>query len=278
LSKLVDRFFVSQAVLQTQPVVILTGEQAHQVRRVLRLRPGERVMLLDNLGSAYDAVLLGYDREDARFRIESKRRAGGEPATHLTLFQAALKGERFEWLLQKGTEIGVSRFVPLICERNVVDDRRAVDGKRERWLRIIQEATEQSRRARLPELAPSMRFADAVRSGAASTASESSASGGVPPAITTIRLIPWEGLRGDVDVGTSLQQARPLREALAGCNLRVGIRIEVFVGPEGGFAQAEIELARNHGILPVSLGPRILRAETAGVVAAATIMYEVGEI
>jgi len=266
----VDRFFVSPAVLQIQPVV-LTGEQAHQVRRVLRLRPGERVMLLDNLGSAYDAVLLGYGQEDARFRIEGQRLASGEPATHLTLFQAALKGERFEWVLQKGTEIGASRFVPVICERNVVDDRRAVDGKRERWQRIIQEAAEQSGRARLPELAPSMQFADAVRSGSASTAPKGSASGETPPETTTIRLIPWEGLR---DAG----QGRPLREALAGCNLRVGTRIEIFIGPEGGFSKAEIELAQNHQILPVSLGPRILRAETAGVVAAATIMYEVGEI
>ena len=260
-----DRFFVSPAALGTQPVV-LTGEQAHQVRRVLRLRPGERVTLLDNLGSAYEAVLLDYDREEARFRIEGQQPATGEPATHLTLFQAALKGERFEWALQKGTEIGVSRFVPVICERNVVDSRRAVDGKRERWQRIIQEAAEQSGRARLPELAPSVRFADAVRCG---TVSEGLAGG----MRACVRLIPWEGSYDEAG-----RQGRSLRETLAGCNLRVGIRIEVFIGPEGGFAQAEIELARNHGIVPVSLGPRILRAETAGVVAAATVMYEVGEV
>jgi 16S rRNA (uracil1498-N3)-methyltransferase len=271
----VDRFFVSPAVLQTQPVV-LTGEQAHQVRRVLRLRPGERVMMLDNLGSAYDAVLVGYGQHEARFRIEGQRFAGGEPATHLTLFQAALKGERFEWLLQKGTEIGASRFVPVICERNVVDDRRAVDGKRERWQRIIQEAAEQSGRARLPELAPCMSFADAVGSDAIPTAPKGSPSGDMPAEASAIRLIPWEGLRDDG--GQRLQKGRSLREALAGCNLRVGIHIEVFIGPEGGFSDAEIGLAQNHRILPVSLGPRILRAETAGVVAAATIMYEVGEI
>jgi 16S rRNA (uracil1498-N3)-methyltransferase len=262
-----DRFFVSPSVLQSQPV-ILTGEQAHQVRRVLRLRPGEQVLLLDNLGYAYPAALLEYAGEAAHFSLEGRLPAGGEPTTHLTLFQAALKGERFEWVLQKGTEIGVSRFVPLICERNVVDDRRTIDGKRERWQRIIREAAEQSGRARLPELASCLCLADAISpSGPTSAAGPFDAD---PSRNGSVRLIPWEKLHEEGGC--------TLRQALAGCNLRVGTRIEVFIGPEGGFSDTEIELARDHGLLPVSLGPRILRAETAGLVAAATILYEVGEI
>ncbi len=270
-----DRFFVSPGLLRSRAIV-LTGEQAHRVRRVLRLRPGERVQLLDNLGSVYEAVLSGYGPQEAHFLIEGQEVAGGEPATHLTLFQSTLKGERFEWVLQKGTELGTSRFVPLICARNVVDDRRAVDGKRERWQRIIQEAAEQSGRGRLPELAPCLCFGDAVRSAPALAPRSAGTPGSRPAESGAIRLIPWEGVRDDG--GRCPQPPRPLREVLAGCNIRAGMRIEVFVGPEGGFDAAEIQLARNHGILPVSLGPRILRSETAGVVAAATIMYEVGEI
>ena len=119
--------------------------------------------------------------------------------------------------------------------------------------RIIQEAAEQSGRGQLPELAPAQLLPQAalrpVRPKGA------------------LRLIPWEG-----------EQANRLRDALAGCNFADGARIEVFIGPEGGFAEEEIASARRYGIQPVTLGPRILRAETAGVVAAAVILYAAGEI
>lgn len=253
------RFFVSPEALATQPV-LLTGGQAHQVRRVLRLRLGDRVVLLDGHGRAYEAMLIALGETDARFQLVRQWEAAGEPFVHITLFQAVLKGERFSWALQKGTEVGISRFVPIICERNVVDDLDAAEAKRERWERVIQEAAEQCGRARLPELAPACLFAqavaapcdiDAVRQGSAETA----------------RLLAWEG-----------EHNRRLGDALASCNLVDGTRIELFVGPEGGFVDEEVRLAQRYGVQPVNLGRRILRAETAGVVAAAAILYAAGEL
>ncbi len=244
------RFFVSPDVLRSHPVV-LTGDQAHQIRRVLRLRLGDRVILLDGQGWAYEASLIALGETDAKFQLVRRWAAQGEPTVHITLYQAVLKGERFDWALQKGTEVGVSAFVPLVCERNVVGDLRAIEGKRARWQRIIQEAAEQSGRGCLPELAPAMLFSQAV---AASVA-------------PCLRLILWEN-----------EPSGRLRDALRSCNLTSGVRIELLVGPEGGFTAQEVELARGYGIRSVTLGPRILRAETAGVVAAALILYEAGEI
>ena len=140
------RFFVSPDTFERQPVV-LTGDQAHQVRRVLRMRLGERAVLLDGRGWACEGLLIAVNDADVRFQVSQRWLESGEPRTQITLLQAVLKGERFGWVLQKGTEVGVSAFMPVICERNVVDDMEAIEDKRERWERIIQEAAEQSGRA-----------------------------------------------------------------------------------------------------------------------------------
>ncbi len=248
------RFFVSPQTLEARPVV-LSGSQAHQIRHVLRLRPGDRVTLLDNGGLAYEAELVGYEGDRARFELLNVRAAPGDPGVHVTLYQSVLKGERFEWVLQKGTELGISRFVPLVCVRNVVEDHPAIARKRERWERIIQEAAEQCGRARLPELAPSCAFVEALRR------PEDALS------VPLVRLIAWEG-----------ERVAGLRHVLAECNLRPGTRIQLFVGPEGGFTEDEVALAQEQSVCPVSLGPRILRAETAGLVAAAAIFYESGDM
>ncbi len=250
-----QRFFMSPESLAGSSVIV-TGEQAHQMRRVLRLRPGDPVIFLDGAGHGCDATLESYGRDEARFTISRRWDAEGEPGVHITLYQAVLKGERFAWALQKGTEVGVSRFVPLVCERNVVEDLAAIEKRRDRWERIIREAAEQSRRARLPELLPAQLFRSAVKR-----------AGQPEDDATPARLIAWEE-----------EQAVSLRQALAGCNLSPGSHIEIFVGPEGGFTDDEIDSARQSGIRSFSLGPRILRAETAGSVAAALILYEAGDI
>ncbi len=272
------RFFVPPAILTHQPVT-LTGDQAHQVRRVLRMRLGDHAVLLDGQGWAHEGILIAVGEDEVRFQTTRRWEAGGEPATHITLYQAVLKGERFGWALQKGAEVGVSAFVPLICERNVVDDMAAVESKRERWERIIQEAAEQSGRGRLPQLLPARLFAQAIQP----TPLPASEEGNLLPLLDgkgepfgsrfraraggEVRLIPWENERGV-----------SLRQALSARNFTAGTRIQVFVGPEGGFTGEEVHLARSYGIQPVTLGPRILRAETAGVIAAALILYEAGEL
>jgi 16S rRNA (uracil1498-N3)-methyltransferase len=215
------------------------------VERVLRLRPGGRITLLDDSGLEYVAKLGEVEGGQVRGRILSAAPAEGEPRLQIALFQALLKARSLEAILQRCTEVGVSRFVPIVSGRCVA--RRVSPARLARWRRIIREAAEQSQRGRLPEIRSPIPLEEALRTMDGEALS----------------LIPWEG--GGESLASALGGARPQR-------------VNLFIGPEGGFAEREIELARAHGLIPITLGPRILRAETASLVAATAILYHMGEL
>jgi 16S rRNA (uracil1498-N3)-methyltransferase len=234
------RFFISPGAIQGDHVTI-EGGPAHQIAHVLRLKPGAAITVLDDSGAEYAITLTAVDKRRAEGTITARREAQGEPPLTLTLYACLLKRDNFEWVLQKGTEIGVTMFVPVISARTVVDKARP--GKIDRWARIISEAAEQSRRGRLPRLLEPLPFAEALAHAADHDA----------------KLIPWE----EAESGT-------LRGALPR-----GVRsVALCIGPEGGFSAGEIDAAHDHGFAPITLGPRILRAETAAVVAAALVIHE----
>lgn len=242
------RFFISREAFSGNGVTML-GEQAHQIRNVLRMRPGHRIVVLDNDGWEYEIELERVDREAVCGAIVEKRSAENEPEIRLTLYQSVMKRDRFEWILQKCTEVGVTQFVPVFTSRSIGQGAKTISpGKQERWQRIIAEAAEQSRRGRIPLLVPAMTFTEAV---------DSLDDG-------QLALLPWEQA-GD----------NGLKDALPG---RKPDSLSLFIGPEGGFSEEEVAYARERGIIPVSLGRRILRAETAAVVATAMVLYELGEM
>ncbi len=238
-------FFIPPQNL-TDRQAILTGEQARQIAQVLRLHVGERVVVLDNTGWEYEVRLTAVTPPQVIGDIVEKRTAVGEPSLHITLYMALLKREKFEWVLQKGTEVGVSRFVPVITQRTLAQDTEIKPGKQERWQKILTEAAEQCRRSRIPALAAPMKLADALAQHGAEMA-----------------LIPWESATA---VG--------LKSALSGT---IPTSAALFIGPEGGFAPEEIERARQHHVQPVTLGKRILRAETAAIVATSLLIHEAGD-
>jgi 16S rRNA (uracil1498-N3)-methyltransferase len=248
----VQRFFVPAEWLQRDPVV-LTGETAHQITRVLRMRPGDECLLLDDSGWAYRLVLEGLGPDRVTGRVVERLQPDTEPTVLLWLHQALLPERKMDWVLQKGTELGVAVFAPIATERSVHGRKDAVDeAKLGRWRRIVREAAEQSGRARLPELRPPEPLAAACARAAREDTLD---------------------LMAAVDPG-----ALPLRLALSALNARSFRQIHLFIGPEGGFSPAEAERARRAGIVPVSLGPRVLRTETAGMVALAAILYARGEL
>jgi 16S rRNA (uracil1498-N3)-methyltransferase len=249
------RFFVPPDWLEEDGVTIV-GSLVHQIRNVLRLGPGDHVVVLDNSGWEQEVEIVRVGKEHVSGQVVDKRLASGEPRTKITLYQGVLKGKRFEFALQKGTELGIVEFVPLISDRCVIASLDDVDKKRERWQRIILEAAEQCRRGRLPRLRPAMLFRPAC---------EGARRGG-------LSLIPWEEAHDHDGEG-----ATSLRSVLQGAE-QAPFSVNLFVGPEGGFTPDEVELARQYGLIPISLGPRILRAETAGLVAAAAILYELGDL
>jgi 16S rRNA (uracil1498-N3)-methyltransferase len=243
---LLNRFFVEPAQV-AGPEVRLDGEIAHQLSRVLRLEIGDRILLLDGLGFEYNVMLTTVQRQSkgdtATGEIIEKRPAAGEPRLQVTLYQALLKGEKFDVVLQKGTEVGVSRFVPILTERCVGQTARP-----DRWKKIVREAAEQSRRGKLPELIEKpLKLTEALdrikRAG-------------------HLAFMAWEE-----------ETALSFHELPAGLS-----ELGILIGPEGGFSRKEAELAQAAGVQTLSLGKRILRAETAGPIATALALYQAGDM
>jgi len=245
------RFFVSADCIDGERVV-LAGDLAYQLTSVLRASPGKQIIVLDDFGWEYLVTLDRISPRDVRGRVMERSLSKGEPTIRVTLYLALLKASKFELVLQKGTELGVSRFVPIFCSRSVPKDRGAerASSRYRRWRQIISEAAEQSRRGRLPVLEPAANF-DA----ACDTA-------------RGLVMIPWEE---ESETGLKAALAR-YRE----CGYP-DAPVSIFTGPEGGFTRPEVDYARAKGIVPVSLGRRILRAETAPIATLAAILYEMGE-
>lgn len=224
--------------------VVLPENIAHQIRNVLRLRAGAAIMVLDNTGWEYEVLLRRVDRQQVVGEAVAKRPSPNEPSVQLTLYQALMKRDKFEWVLQKGTEIGVTHFVPLVTQRSLVQDVDIKEGKQLRWEKILTEAAEQSRRGCIPTLHSPQTLAEAL---AARTAQPG--------------LIAWEAAE-DLTIREVLTDGeRPSR-------------ISLFIGPEGGFAAEEVAAAQAAGLQAITLGKRILRAETAALVATALVLHE----
>lgn len=257
------RFFVAPEALQGRRVQIEEPALVHQLGNVLRLGAGDQITLLDNSGWEYTVVLEQIERAAVVGAIERKMLATTEPHLKLALYVAVLRGERFEWVLQKGTELGVSAFVPVVCQRSVVDDLADIGGtKLERWERIIREAAEQSRRAKLPKLRPAMLFESACEH--AQRRSQS--------------FLLWEG-DGATGLRSLLRQANQITPFNAERDGSAApFSISLLSGPEGGFTESELAIATVHRIALASLGPRTLRAETAPIAAAAAALFEHGDL
>ncbi len=250
------RFFVAPEAVQGRVAQIDDPALVHQLTSVLRLQVGDQITLLDNSGWEYATTLDVVERDAVVGTITGKLLATTEPQLKLALYVALLRGERFEWVLQKGTELGITSFVPVVCQRSVIDDLADIGaGKVERWERIVREAAEQSRRAKLPKLRPAMLF-------------EAACEHAVRRSQTFVL---WEGRDA-----RSLRSL--LRERAASVPEQAAFSLSLLSGPEGGFTPDELATATMHRIALASLGPRIMRAETAPIAAAAAVLFEHGDL
>lgn len=238
------RFYVPANRISGDRVSFET-DQRRQIRNVLRLRPGDLVAVLDGSGREYATRIETLDERQALGRILETKSPAAEPHVRLTLVQGLPKGEKVALILQKCTEIGVAEFLLVETARSVPRiPSGKMPGRLERWRAIVREAVEQSGRTRPPSVKGVIPLADALSRTRNCDA----------------RIIAWEE-----EKGPSLSSTLP---GLAGAR-----EIACFVGPEGGFTAEEVAAARAEGVTPVSLGPRILRAETAAIVGAALIIY-----
>ena len=221
------------------------------------MRPGDNVIVLDNSGWEIEVQLASVDQPLVKGEVVHRRLGSREPRTKVSIYQGVLRSNRFEFVLQKCTELGVVQFVPTITDRCVVSDLDAVEKKRRRWEWIIQEAAEQCRRGRKPGLRSAILFARACE--------EARQAGG-------LSLILWEG-ENRLSMRDLLRQAPPGRE-----QAWPPFTINLFIGPEGGFTAEEIDVARRYRLVPVTMGARTLRAETAAIAASAAVLYELGDM
>jgi 16S rRNA (uracil1498-N3)-methyltransferase len=226
----VQRFYLEVPIADGETEVALPSPIARQVATVLRMHPGDALTVFDGTGREWPCRVAEVARSGVRVTLGTPFVPAREPARRVTLCQALLKADKMEWVLQKGTELGVTRFEPLVTERVVASKRQAP----ERWHRILVEATEQCGRTHVPELTEPAPLDHALR-------------------MTGPSVCCWEG-EGGRSLAAWLAAARP-------SDLRL------FIGPEGGFSDAEADLARQRGAVMASLGPRILRAETAAIAA-----------
>jgi len=243
------RFFVSRSSVDRArgTVTVTDTGLCAQIRKVLRLSAGDRVSFLDGEGGHYICRLDAGRSGRLSAEIIEVREATGDLPLHLEVALPLIKGDRFEWAVQKLTELGASKVVPLVSERTVA--RSKSDARLARWQSIAREAAEQCERATVPPVVMPVELADYWQSRAGREASR-------------LDIVCAE--RRDVPTLERILHSREIAGAPP-------TDISVTIGPEGGFSDTELDQASRLGLTMVSLGPRILRAETAAVAAACQI-------
>ncbi|MCH5252438.1 MAG: 16S rRNA (uracil(1498)-N(3))-methyltransferase [Lachnospiraceae bacterium] len=239
------RFFVPEENIREKEVQI-TGDDVNHIKNVLRMQPGEKVVVSCGRGTDYFCVIRDIKEEAILLAITEKKAAVTELPVRITLFQALPKRDKLEFVIQKAVELGAAEIVPFRAKRCVVKlDEKKEEKKRLRWQTIAEAAAKQSGRGRVPEIRETMDFSQALDYG---------------KSMNTM-LIPYElceDMTGSVEA---------MKQAVQGNS------IAVFIGPEGGFERGEVEQAVSEGARPISLGKRILRTETAGMAVLSVLMF-----
>ena len=239
------RFFVEQSQIG-QDSIVITGQDAHHIKNVLRMRQGEEILISDGEKMEYNCTVAELNEEEVVVNILSSGESGIELPSRIYLFQCLPKSDKMELIIQKAVELGVHEIVPVASSRCVVKlDAKKEAGKIKRWQGIAESAAKQSKRMLIPQVHSVMRFADALK-----YAQE-----------MDVKLIPYELATGMAGTRELIQSIQP------------GQSVAVFIGPEGGFDESEVLQAKEAGVLPITLGKRILRTETAGFTVLSILMY-----
>ncbi len=240
-------FFVEPSQIQGRDIII-TGSDVNHIKNVLRMKPGEELSVSNGAdGKEYRCGIEEFREESILCRLRFVKEDGLELPSRIYLFQGLPKADKMELIVQKAVELGVYEVIPVAVKRSVVKlEEKKAEAKRARWQGIAEAAAKQSKRRVIPQVHPVMSMKEAV----------GYASG------MDIRLIPYELAEG-------MGRTKELISSIV-----PGQTVAVFIGPEGGFEEKEIQEALAAGILPVTMGRRILRTETAGLTMLGWIMYQ----
>lgn len=240
-----NHFFVDPAQVKDGQIRIEGGDVNH-IKNVLRMKPGEYMEVSDGSGKRYLCRLKEIQPDFVLAGVEDIWADDVELDGRIYLFQGLPKSDKMELIIQKAVELGVFEMIPVATKRAVVKlDEKKADKKMARWNAIAEGAAKQSGRSMIPKVHEVMSFADALRYART----------------LDVRLIPYEKAEGMDTMQEALKLVVP------------GKSVAVFIGPEGGFEESEVGLAMTYGVIPVSLGRRILRTETAGFTVLSILMY-----
>lgn len=232
--------------------VIIYGSDVNHIKNVLRMKVGEELNVSNGQdGKEYRCSIAALEEDRVVCELRFVKQDNVELPSRVYLFQGLPKADKMEWIIQKAVELGAYEIIPVAAKRCVVklDDKKAAS-KIARWQGIAEAAAKQSKRGIIPEISEVMSFERAVKMAAD----------------MSVRIIPYEMAEG-------MEKTREIIE-----RLKPGQNIAVFIGPEGGFEDSEIQFATENGIVPVTLGRRILRTETAGMTVLSWIMYRLDEM
>ena len=228
----------------------LDGTDAHHIINVLRLKTGDRIILANGLARTFAATIEYMEKDRVLCAIGEEIRTTTSDSPRVTLVQGLPKGDKMDLIIEKGAELGLHEFIPLLSERVVVKlTEEKLLKRRERWQRIAMEAAKQCRRPDVPSVSKPMTWTEVLES--------------LP--LEGVALIPWEE-----ETNNSLKSYMRSNPKPAA--------VYYFIGPEGGFSLSEVETAREYGVCPVTIGSRILRTETAGLAVATMLFYQWGDL
>ena len=240
------KFFIKKDDIVNNSVEI-RGDTLNHIKNVFRLKIGDVLTLCDGEGTDYKATIEEENSEFIRAKILEMYETNSEPSVNITLYQGIPKATKMDLIIQKNVELGIKRIVPVICERTIVKfySKKDEEKKVERWQKISQEASKQSGRGIIPVIEEPIKLKDALNR----------------CSNYDLAIIPYEK-----------EYERTLKNVL--CENNGAKEICMFIGPEGGFSEQEIEYAIQNNVIPVTLGNRILRTETASLYTTAIIIYE----
>jgi len=244
----IRKFFTENENLIDDKIYI-RGLDYNHIKNVLRLKPGDNIIVNIGKDMEYKAKITDFSKDCVEAEIIHSYQAETEPSVNISLFQAIPKGEKMEYIIQKAVEIGVVKIVPIITDRVIVKlDNKNAKNKTERWQRISEQASKQNKRGIIPEIIIPLELKQSME------------------------LLKKHDL---VVILYENESNNKLRDVLS--KIKKAVKdIAVLVGPEGGLSEKELEMLEEFEV--VSLGNRILRTETAGLVAATVILYEIGDL
>jgi len=241
-----NRFFIDSGQIADGRLLI-SGEDVNHIRNVLRMRPGEDLEAADENGMVHTCRIRTISPDEVDAEVLFSEESEVELANPIYLFQGLPKSDKMELIIQKAVELGVKEIIPVSTRRTVVKlDEKKASSRTARWQAISEAAAKQSKRACIPKVREPVRFTEALKEAGQ----------------LDVLMIPYEMARDMDDTKKFLSE------------IRKGQSIGVFIGPEGGFEEEEVDEAVRHGARAVTLGRRILRTETAAITVLSVLMFQ----